>query len=439
MASENTELFNPIHNLIYSSILSQFTHHVARSLGYRYTELGGKTADLYDYPPPVDQPGPPEAYMEKYAVITDGLAFSSLFLYHFTSFSTLPEMSEEEVAWVWPTLEAALSGVECTLYLDIPKLSYLLWLYERKRLPLDLHNLLVAHFVRLYQENQQDVLFRISDPEKSIDTWNAAFAALVEANRAVAEENEEKRRLKWEETQAELHAELLEKQAKKQAEFEKRRGEEARDRAGAAFAADLVSRYAADPAAFAHRFTLPADHPEVREVITGYNLRGVLDDQGTLWVSGKGRLGRTFLSRLSDEGWSGILTVILEEGIVHLDDLAFYREEPLGLAAIHLPKSLRSIRQSAFSYCTKLCHLVLPENLRYIGPLAFEGCRALTGLSLPNSLTTLSANALEATGLANAPKLPPWCRLVLYRDPVTNCDGKLLFPSNNPLFFWSEK
>lgn len=434
MADENTEFFNPIHNLIYSSILSRFTHHIARSLGYCYTEHGGKTADLYDYPPPVDQPGPPEEYIDNCAAITDGLAFSSLFLYHFTSFSSLPEMTEDEIAWAWPTLEAALSGEERTLTLDMPKLAYLLWLYERKRLPLDLHNLLVAHFVKLYQENQQDVLFRFSDPEASISTWNAAFAALVEANRAVAEENEEKRRLKWEEAQAALHAEMLEKQAKKQAEFEKRRGEDARDRAAAAFAADLVERYTADPAAFTHRFALSPDHPEVREVITGYNLRGVLDDQGTLWVSGKGRLGRTFLSRLSTDGWESILTCIVGEGIVHLDDLAFYREEPLGLAAIHLPKSLRSIRQSAFSYCTKLCHIPLPENLGYIGPMAFEGCRALTGLSLPNSLTTLSANALEGTGLAEAPGLPPWCRLVLYQDPVKNADGKLLFPSGNPLF-----
>ncbi|MBR5869166.1 MAG: hypothetical protein IKZ21_06940, partial [Clostridia bacterium] len=299
MENENGNLFNPVQNFLYSLILRRFTHSIAQTLSHYYTTMGGTPSDLCAWPPPIDDPAPPEKYVEGDAITLDANGFSYLFLYHFLDSCTLPEMTAEEVAWVLPSLEAFFAKEDRTLYFDIPKLAYLLWLYERKRLPLGLHERLLHRMVWTYQTTEDNEFLRLPDPEKITTLWNDAFAALVKANLPVAREKEEARRIHWEEEQLRRHTEEKEEEARRLAEYEKRRGEEELDQAAGAFAADLVTRYAANPAAFAHRFSLPADHPEVREVITGYNLRGVLDDQGTLWIRGSGRLTRRFLSQLS--------------------------------------------------------------------------------------------------------------------------------------------
>ena len=55
----------------------------------------------------------------------------------------------------------------------------------------------------------------------------------------------------------------------------------------------------------------------------------------------------------------------------------------------HLPKSLTSIGNEAFSGCDSLATLYLPTSLTSIGRVAFSWCNSLTTIHLPASLTTI--------------------------------------------------
>lgn len=131
----------------------------------------------------------------------------------------------------------------------------------------------------------------------------------------------------------------------------------------------------------------------VTEGSCGDNLTWKLDDSGTLTISGTGAM----YDFEEEAPWLALepQKLVLEEGITHISDSAFYRCTSL-TGTLKLPDSLTSVGYSTFCGCKELTGtLVLPKNLTDIGEIAFADCGFTGGLTLPEGLTALSGEAFR--------------------------------------------
>ncbi len=113
-----------------------------------------------------------------------------------------------------------------------------------------------------------------------------------------------------------------------------------------------------------------------------------LFDNGLLIVSGTGDLWDFDWESSPWYGYrSGILSVIVEEGITRIGDNAFARVE--SVKSVSLPEGIRSIGLNAFQDCCWLPEILLPESLEEIGQGAFYGCQNLIRISIPESVSDL--------------------------------------------------
>ena len=146
----------------------------------------------------------------------------------------------------------------------------------------------------------------------------------------------------------------------------------------------------------------------------GVNITWVLDENGTLTISGKGDMENY------NEPWhlygSKITSVVIENGITSIGNHAFNdifniksvtlpnSLSRIGdyafcysywLETITLPDSLTEIGDRAFSNCTRLKSIVIPEGVEFIGDGAFENCYSMETVALPGSLTEIGAEAFD--------------------------------------------
>lgn len=83
--------------------------------------------------------------------------------------------------------------------------------------------------------------------------------------------------------------------------------------------------------------------------------------------------------------------VKLPEGIETIGDSAFLC--CISLLSINLPDGLKTIEHSAFSFCQKLNNVKLPDSLTTIGDSAFKHCRSFTEVQLPKKITKIEDEA----------------------------------------------
>ncbi len=96
--------------------------------------------------------------------------------------------------------------------------------------------------------------------------------------------------------------------------------------------------------------------------------------------------------------WSAIRSVIMPEGVVRIDDNAFFLCD--FISNVVLPKSLRSIGRSAFRECCALHGICLNEGLEEIGELAFAECD-LKEITLPDTLIRIGNAAFFECALSS--------------------------------------
>ena len=110
----------------------------------------------------------------------------------------------------------------------------------------------------------------------------------------------------------------------------------------------------------------------------GKNLTWVLDSEGTLTVSGTGKMSDYILGA----PWAGerdrIIRVVLEEGVTYIGVSAFQGYE--NLETITLPDTLTEIGDWAFFACRKLSGVAMPKSVTKIGTEAFANCSGLRGV-----------------------------------------------------------
>ena len=140
---------------------------------------------------------------------------------------------------------------------------------------------------------------------------------------------------------------------------------------------------------------------------SGDNVVWALDDNGTLTISGNGRM--MYVSDKSRVPWASyikdIKSVVVEEGVETLCDYAFkdcsnlksvklanglkhildYAFKGTAIESVVLPNSLQSIGMYAFS-STPIKSINLPNGLTHVGSYSFENCLGLTSVVIPDSV-----------------------------------------------------
>ena len=141
----------------------------------------------------------------------------------------------------------------------------------------------------------------------------------------------------------------------------------------------------------------------------------VLDDDGTLIISGEGCMGDTYL-------WdcSKIVTVIINEGVTNIGNYAFASCN--NLISISFAESVTSIGSSAFAYCTKLTDVILPSQMLSLGSYSFYGCEHLENIYIPKEVTSIGQDSFSNCKRLTSISLP---------SKITSIQGELFRFSEN--------
>ena len=130
----------------------------------------------------------------------------------------------------------------------------------------------------------------------------------------------------------------------------------------------------------------------------GDNVTWVLDDAGTLTISGTGEMAdfeiwnRPWIGSFDGDAYNySIKKVIINNGVTTVGENAFIRCN--GLTEVILPDSLNYIGKSAFSVCFNLVDCSIPDNVVSIDENAFWLCRALDEINIPTSVKNIGLEA----------------------------------------------
>ena len=131
----------------------------------------------------------------------------------------------------------------------------------------------------------------------------------------------------------------------------------------------------------------------------GSNLIWTLDDEGTLTISGSGRMmdyGNGEWGTIPApwrENNRSIKAIYLEGNITSIGDQAFVG--CYSLPSIIIPDSVTSIGENAFASCIALPDITIPDSVTSIGYSAFYNCRSLMSVTVPDSVTSIGDSVFE--------------------------------------------
>lgn len=117
----------------------------------------------------------------------------------------------------------------------------------------------------------------------------------------------------------------------------------------------------------------PYNHKIVNSGPCGENLTWTLDSEGTLYISGTGRMNDYYFdSPFHDD--SDIKSVIIDDGVEEIGAFAFY-------------------------LCGSLESVTIPDSVTSIGDYVFDDCENLTSVKIPSSVTSIGVNAFNRSYL----------------------------------------
>ncbi|MCD7777695.1 MAG: leucine-rich repeat protein [Clostridiales bacterium] len=112
----------------------------------------------------------------------------------------------------------------------------------------------------------------------------------------------------------------------------------------------------------------------------GDNLTYILDDDGTLTISGTGDM--IDYTSYSSVPWysyrDNITSAVIKDGVTSIGQYAFL--ECTNLTSITYSGNIINIGDYAFAYCSKLTEISLSDTVESIGIGVFEGCSSLTNI-----------------------------------------------------------
>ncbi len=147
----------------------------------------------------------------------------------------------------------------------------------------------------------------------------------------------------------------------------------------------------------------------------GDNLTWVLDSQGTLTISGSGKMYDWDSSNLPPWYYYDdvIKSVKIDSGATHIGNYAFgnlvksnYQQYDYDcIQTVSFPNSLISIGNYAFDSCNLLTGVIIPDSVTVIGKHAFYDCSSLKSITLPDSVKTIGAGVFASCDTLTSIKL----------------------------------
>lgn len=136
----------------------------------------------------------------------------------------------------------------------------------------------------------------------------------------------------------------------------------------------------------------------------GSYLTWTLDDNGTLTISGFGRMNNySYDFGPQPAPWTNvknsITSVIIEDGVTTIGSSAFV--ECINLKKVVLADSIKEIGMCAFEKCSSLTSVKLPSKLTTIERSTFYECTNLTEIYIPSGVTSIEDNAFFRCGFEN--------------------------------------
>ena len=152
----------------------------------------------------------------------------------------------------------------------------------------------------------------------------------------------------------------------------------------------------------------------------GLNVNWAMTADGTLTISGKGRISNYDYDDNDYAPWytcrKYIKSVVIKSGVTGIGNCAFYYCDALtgvtipntvtaigdeafhnceALTSVTIPNSVTTIGDGAFYYCEALTSVTIPNSVTSIGWSAFSGCTSLTSVTIPNSVTSINGGAFS--------------------------------------------
>ena len=159
----------------------------------------------------------------------------------------------------------------------------------------------------------------------------------------------------------------------------------------------------------------------------GNNIVWTLDNDGTLTISGSGKMEIEELPpwySMKDE----IKQVVIKNGITSIGKCAFLMCG--NLIEVSMPESITEIGLGAFYDCDGLQEIELPKNVTTIDVEAFSCCDGLTAIECPNSLSTIGADAFSYCSNLMSIKIPKNVTAI-DKTAFSECKGLTIYGYTN--------
>lgn len=137
----------------------------------------------------------------------------------------------------------------------------------------------------------------------------------------------------------------------------------------------------------------------------GKNLTWILDDYGTLTISGTGNMENWNLSsgekkETPFKNNKEIKHVVIEDGVTDIGYCAF--GDCSNLKDITIADSVTNIGKLAFKNCSSLENIIIPNSVEVINSYTFYNCNNITRVTIPTGVTTIDRKAFcECTNLTD--------------------------------------
>ena len=186
----------------------------------------------------------------------------------------------------------------------------------------------------------------------------------------------------------------------------------------------------------------------------GDNVTWTLSEDGTLTISGKGKMWDYGTSTHGDAPWAyiGVKNVVVNDGVTTIGEQAFAGLFYLESASI--PKSVNNIGRQAFRgsnlksvtiagsntvieteafyLCDYLETLTIMSGTTKIGSYAFSGCSSLKSITLPDSVTQILDSAFQSCSKLETIRIPKNVKTIYY-STFADCTNLKNVEFNNAL------
>ena len=120
----------------------------------------------------------------------------------------------------------------------------------------------------------------------------------------------------------------------------------------------------------------------------GSNLTWMLDNEGTLTISGTGDMVRDGNQLWRDQK---VKKAVIANGVTSIGEYAF--SDCTYLESVTIPNSVTSIGNWAFNGCSSLTNVTIPDGVTRIADDAFRGCTSLASVTIPSNVKDIYSGA----------------------------------------------